>query len=403
MTFSKIPLATRILVGLLFGAGAGLVAGPKAAALGVVGKVYIDLIKMMAIPLVFLSITDAVISTTISWRSAGRWLLIIAVNTSLALMLGLAISNTFRPGDGFLGSARDELSQAPVEVALPSLASVLDTVVPNSIIQPFADNNVLSVVLCALLVGAAVRRYRKEKERECATEPAFAELRGALSVLSIMLLWLVQLVPLAVLCVTAKTVGEHGFAPFRNLTEYVLLGCLGMAVQSMLVYSAWIWGVARVPLGRFLRAAKKPVVYAFGTNSSLATLPLTLDALDELGVSKGASRLGACIGTNFNNDGILLYEAMAVLFVAQAYGIELSLGQQAAAAAVSLVAAIGVAGVPEAGVVSLSLVLSAVGLPLEFVPLLLTVDWIVARMRSVTNVLSDMTVSAAIDGLSSSR
>jgi DAACS family dicarboxylate/amino acid:cation (Na+ or H+) symporter len=138
------------------------------------------------------------------------------------------------------------------------------------------------------------------------------------------------------------------------------------------------------------------MVYAFGTNSSLATLPLTLDALDELKVSKSASRLGACIGTNFNNDGILLYEAMAVLFVAQAYGIDLSLGQQVMAALMSLVAAIGVAGVPEAGVVSLSLVLTAVGLPLEVVPLLLTVDWLVARMRSVTNVLSDMTVSIAI-------
>jgi DAACS family dicarboxylate/amino acid:cation (Na+ or H+) symporter len=156
-------------------------------------------------------------------------------------------------------------------------------------------------------------------------------------------------------------------------------------------------------LSRFVEVAKKPVVYAFGTNSSLATLPLTLDALDSLEISKSSSRLGACIGTNLNNDGIVLYEAMAVLFVAQAFGLELSFGQQIMAALMSLVAAIGVAGVPEAGVVSLSLVLTAVGLPLEIVPLLLTVDWIVARMRSITNVLSDMTVSIGIEGLQRGR
>ncbi|MFO0416533.1 MAG: dicarboxylate/amino acid:cation symporter, partial [Pseudomonadota bacterium] len=149
----------------------------------------------------------------------------------------------------------------------------------------------------------------------------------------------------------------------------------------------------------FWTAALRPAAYAFGTNSSLATIPVTLHALDELKIPKSASRLATCIGTNFNNDGILLYEAVAVLFVAQAFGIELSLGEQLFAASLALMAAIGVAGVPEAGVVSLSLVLSAVGLPLEILPLLLTVDWIVARMRSVVNVMSDMTVSIAVDSL----
>jgi DAACS family dicarboxylate/amino acid:cation (Na+ or H+) symporter len=158
-----------------------------------------------------------------------------------------------------------------------------------------------------------------------------------------------------------------------------------------------------VPLREFVRVAHAPIVHAFGTNSSLATLPLTLQALDSLGVRKSSSRLGACIGTNFNNDGILLYEALAVLFVAQAFGIDLTLGQQVFAACISLLAAIGVAGVPEAGVVSLSLVLVAVGLPVEIVPLLLTVDWIVARVRSVTNVLSDMTISLAVDALVKER
>ena len=135
-----------------------------------------------------------------------------------------------------------------------------------------------------------------------------------------------------------------------------------------------------------------------GANSSLATLPVTLNALNRLGVSKEASTLGACVGTNFNNDGIILYEGMAVLFVAQAVGIEMTLSQQVMAALVCMVAAMGVAGIPEAGFISLALVLNTVGLPIEMLPLLLTVDWLVARGRSAVNVLSDMMLSLLVDG-----
>lgn len=174
---------------------------------------------------------------------------------------------------------------------------------------------------------------------------------------------------------------------------------LGLTLQMILIYPLWIKMKAGIPLRLFWAEASKPATYAFGTNSSLATIPLSLAALDRLGVSKAASRLATCIGTNFNNDGILLYEAIAVLFVAQALGVELSLGEQVFAALVSVVAAVGVAGVPEAGVVSLALVLAAVGLPAEVLPLLLTVDWIVARMRSVVNVMSDMTVSIAVSAM----
>jgi DAACS family dicarboxylate/amino acid:cation (Na+ or H+) symporter len=132
-------------------------------------------------------------------------------------------------------------------------------------------------------------------------------------------------------------------------------------------------------------------------------LPLTLRALDRLGVSRSSSVLGAGVGTNLNNDGIILYEGMAVLFVAQAMGIELTLGQQLLAAGACLIAAMGVAGVPEAGFISLAVVLNTVGLPLEVLPLLLTVDWIIARGRSMVNVLSDMVLSILIDRGSSAE
>jgi Na+/H+-dicarboxylate symporter len=152
-----------------------------------------------------------------------------------------------------------------------------------------------------------------------------------------------------------------------------------------------------MPLRTFWAGARNAVVYALGASSSLATLPVTLRCLDRMGVSPQSARLAACVGTNLNNDGILLYEAMAVLFVAQVYGIHLTIGQQLLAAASCVIAGIGIAAVPDAGLISLALVLATVGLPGEIVPLLLTVDWLLSRCRAVTNVSSDFLVAVLLD------
>jgi Na+/H+-dicarboxylate symporter len=397
------PLTTKILIGMVVGIGVGLVAGPATAGLGVVGKLFIQLIKVMAVPLVFFSIVDALISTRITWGAARKLLTVVVINTSLALVIGLLLSNLMEPGTYFERSVSAiEGVQAP-RVDSIDFGKVLSSIVPASVVAPFAENNVIAVVLLALLLATALRQHLTAGRADYELVQAERLIRTILSVWNSGLMLLVRLVPFAVFCVTARTVGEYGFEPFKGLSLYITLAFLGMMLQIVLVYPVWIRFIGGVSLKRFIEVAKKPVVYAFGTNSSLATLPLTLEALDSLKVSKSASRLGACIGTNLNNDGIVLYEAMAVLFVAQAFGFHLTLEQQLLAATMSLIAAIGVAGVPEAGVVSLSLVLTAVGLPLEIVPLLLTVDWIVARMRSVTNVLSDMTVSIGIDGLGRGR
>jgi Na+/H+-dicarboxylate symporter len=182
-----------------------------------------------------------------------------------------------------------------------------------------------------------------------------------------------------------------------GLAAYVGCSVVGMACQVIFVYQAWIRLFAKIPLRTFWREAREPVAYSFGVNSSLATLPLTFQSLERLKISPTAARIGAGLGTNFNNDGILLYEAMAVLIVAQAYGVHLSFGAQFGLAISCVITTFGVAGVPEAGIVALSLVLASAGLPTEILPLLLTVDWIVARCRSATNVVGDMTVSIALD------
>ena len=393
-------LTGRIIIAMIGGIFVGLLFGKMLTPLGIVGKLFIQLLKVMAVPLVFFSIIDALITTRLSLKGAGKLLLIVSINTSIALLIGLTLSNVIEPGRYFEASARAVSSSPAPLVESIDFAKVVTSIVPTSIVGPFAENNVIAVVLLSLLLGTALRQHLSGGKADFELVQAERLIRTILSVWNAGLMLLVRLVPVAVFCVTARTVGEFGFAPFTGLSLYIILAIVGMCVQILVVYPVWIRLVGGLSLAAVFKAARKPVVYAFGTNSSLATLPLTLEALDSLKVSKSSSRLGACVGTNLNNDGIVLYEAMAVLFVAQAFGMELTLGQQLTAALMSLIAAIGVAGVPEAGVVSLSLVLTAVGLPLEIVPMLLTVDWIVARMRSVTNVLSDFTVSIGIDALS---
>ena len=165
-------------------------------------------------------------------------------------------------------------------------------------------------------------------------------------------------------------------APLKGLAVYLGVCLLGLFLQAALVYQSWIVFVARTGFIRFWTHAREAVTYALGASSSLATLPVTLRGLDQLGVTRESSRLAACVGTNLNNDGILLYEALAALLVAQAYGIELSYLEQIGVAISCVIAGIGIAGVLEAGLISLALVLATAGLPLELLPVLLSVDWV---------------------------
>jgi DAACS family dicarboxylate/amino acid:cation (Na+ or H+) symporter len=393
----RFPLSLQIMAGMALGLAVGPLLGTSAAPLGELGKILIQLIKAVATPLLFFAIVNAILKSEVRGRSGATMIGFALFNSCVALAIGLTISNVFQPGRllDLHGLAKGPAAAAAFTDKKVDLVRTLTSYVPSSVVQPFVDNLVLSVVLIALLYGFATRALRKREVRGAA---AIEELTTALqSVTEIVLTWIVRLMPLAVFGVVAKTVGEHGLAALKGLGAYVGASLLGMAVQIAVVYHVMLWLFARISPRRFWTQAREPVVYAVGANSSLATLPLTLGALDRLGVSRSSSALGACVGTNFNNDGIILYEGMAVLFVAQAHGIDLSLGQQLIAAASCLVAAMGVAGVPEAGMVSLALVLNTVGLPLEILPLLLTVDWIVGRARSVNNVLADMVLSILVD------
>ncbi len=394
----RFPLYQQILVAMALGCIAGPLLGKTAAPFGELGKLVIQLIKAVATPLIFLVIVNAILKTEIRARSGARLLGWATLNAVIALGIGLVLSNLLQPGRhlAMLQSSAGAAAYAGKKV---DFAGVLGGIVPVSVVSPFADNLVLAVVLLALLFGFGLRRVRSEQAAHgvdgvAALERVFATL---LRVVEIVLGWVIKLIPFAVFGVVTKAVGDNGFAPLKGLGAYVGVALFGFLLHALLTYHVWLVLLLRRSPREFWREARVPVTYALGANSSLATLPVTLQALDRLKVSKEASTLGAVVGTNFNNDGIILYEGMAVLFVAQASGMDLSLTQQLLAAAACLVAAMGVAGVPEAGFISLALVLNTVGLPIEILPLLLTVDWIVARGRSAINVLSDMMLSLLVD------
>ena len=397
---ARFPLHVQIVVCLGLGLVAGPLLGPRAAVLGEVGGLVIQLIKAAAAPLLFLSIVNALLRTAVQGRAALRLFSWAMLNASIALFIGIGLSNLFQPGRT-LGTV---IAPNPAAVAgyaskKIELLGALKGFVPTSLVTPFAENLVLSIVLLGVLLGLGLRRVRAEQLQAGVSwfRPVEEGVATLLRLMEVVLGWVTKLIPLAVFAVVAKAVGEHGYAPLRGLLAYVAIGLGGLLLHVTVTYQLWLVLFSRINLRTFWRAAREPIAYAAGANSSLATLPITLRALQKLGVSHEASALGACVGTNFNNDGIILYEGMALLFVAQASGIDLSVGSQLLLALLCLIAAMGVAGVPEAGFVSLALVLNSAGLPLEILPLLLTVDWLIARGRSVTNVLSDMLLSILVD------
>lgn len=391
MKVPKVPLYTQIFFALACGVAVGLVFGESASALGDIGKAIIQLVKTLAAPLLFFAVTDAFIRTNVKLRNAVQMVGITAVNAVIALAIGLGISNLLQPGR-HLTLAESPGAKAPAQLEKLDFIKSITGYVPNSVVQPFAEGSIITIIALAILVGLALRKLRSPETRS--TEDAVSTcFRASQLVIG----WVVKLIPIAVFTVVAKTVGEQGLSPLKGLAVYLAVGLLGLLVHVLVTYQIWLKFFARMRLRIFWRGARDPIVYALGAASSLATLPVTLRSLDQMKVSPQSARLAACVGTNLNNDGILLYEAMAVLFVAQVHGIDLTSGQQILAAASCALAGIGIAGIPDAGLISLSLVLATVGLPLETLPLLLTVDWIMGRARAITNVISDMVVAVCLD------
>lgn len=379
--------------------------------LGKIGMLVIRLLKALAVPLILFSILDAFIQTPIAARSGLRLIVICLCNVSVAFVIGLSLMNSLKPGipwrahvehliDGLTPQAghNGEVT-TPINGSLDPLQN-LSGYIPQSLLDPIISNNVIAVVLIAILFGAAINALRKE-DCPISLGPLEAVISATHQVLLKALQWVVRIVPLAVLGLVAQAVGKSGISIFRELAGFLGVISLGLCLHGLIYYPLMAWLAAGKSPRIYLGLGADAVLTSLSVNSSLATVPITLRCLKRMGVGESSARLAACAGTNLNNDGVTLYEAMTALFLAQAIGLDLDFGQQLVIVLAALMAGIGIAGVPEAGLIALPLVLSAAGLPETVVaaaiPLIAPIDWILARLRSAVNVLSDLLVAILLD------
>ncbi len=389
--WQNIPLYARIVIALVLGLMVGLMLGSEAAVLAVPGKLVLRLLGALAPALILAAIVHTFMTTNLSGPLAVRlpWLLLL--NTLVAITVGLTVANVIQPGQG--AGLTPPASYEDTTKAVSPLALFLENV-PKSLLGPLGDGGkVIGVIFIAVAFGMALR---KERERPLGTVGHLVEL--FLESLIKILHWIIALVPFAVFGIVASIVGTEGFAPFKALGIFVLSVLLALAIQGgyylvRIRFSSW------VRPADLIRGGRDALVMAFSTASSTATMPVTYAALkDRVGLREQSASMGALVGANFNNDGTALYEAMAAIFIAQMIGMDLSFQQQLMVVLTSIIASVGAAGIPEAGLVTMIMVFTAVGLPVEYIPVLLTVDWFLDRCRTAINVMGDMNVSCLLDG-----
>lgn len=399
----RTPLYLRIIGGMVLGVVVGLLLGKgplnlffftirePAADLAIPSKLVLRLLGALAPAIILLAIVRALIAA----RFQGRLLRLLILNTLVAICVGLVVANVVRPGQ------HTQLSM-PAGFRPPVDRNVLTEFlenVPKSLLGPLSDDGkVIGVIFIAVAFGVALRRSRHPA---LPTAVSFLEL--AFEAVVVILHWIIDLVPIAVFGLVASIVGTKGFGAFHALGVFVLavLGALLIQAIYYLVrirFGSWVRPFA------LIRGTSDALVMAFSTGSSTITMPVTYERLrHRVGLREKSASMGALVGSNFNNDGTALYEAMAALFIAQGLGLHLTIGQQLLVVLTSIVASVGAAGIPEAGLVTMVLVFNAVGLPPEYIGLLLPVDWFLDRARTAINVMGDMNVACLLDGHSAEK
>ncbi|HEV7869255.1 MAG TPA: dicarboxylate/amino acid:cation symporter, partial [Chthoniobacteraceae bacterium] len=372
--WNRTPLYARIIGGMVLGVAVGLLLGPKAEALAIPSKLVLRLLGALAPALILMAIVQALMTAKFAKGTAGRLIRLLLLNTLVAIAIGLLVANVIRPGHW---SSVPAAPQDPAHATKPRadiLQQFLENV-PQSLFGPLADNGkVIGVILIAVALGLALRQLAAT--RSVAPVPDLVDI--AMAVFVRMLHWIVAVLPLAVFGIVASLIGTKGFAAFQALGGFVIAVLCALLLQAI-YYLARVRFGSWVRPGDLLRGTRDALVMAFSTGSSTATMPVTYECLRErVGVREKSASLGALVGANFNNDGTALYEAMSALFVSQilthsGVGAPLDLGQQLLVVLTSVIASVGAAGIPEAGLVTMTLVFSAVNLPLEYIAILLPV------------------------------
>lgn len=400
---SRMSLHWQILIGTLLGVAFGLWLGDAADAMKNVGKLFIGLLKMLIAPLILLTIVHGVASMGEArqiGRLGSRTVALYLLTMVLAVATGLVLVNVVKPGVGsdlanseFFRSAVGADAQAaegppPIGVFLLETAHQL---VENPV-AALAAGHILPIVAFAILLGLALARLGPQAS-------AVTEfLAGASSAVLMIIGWFVRLAPVGVFALVGNLVATIGFRiVVENLFAFSVVVIGGTLFHSLVVLPALAWFMAGLSPRALFRGIFEAMVVAFTTSSSAASLPVTIRCVEQgLNVPRHISSFVLPLGATMNSDGTALYEAIAAVFIANVLGFELGLGGQIVVFIVSIATAIGAPGIPSAGMVTMVVVLEAVGLPGEAVGILLTIDRFLDTFRTVANVEGDAVVAAIV-------
>ncbi|MGD8866783.1 MAG: dicarboxylate/amino acid:cation symporter [Gemmatimonadales bacterium] len=388
-----------IFVGLFAGMAAGRVFGESILPIAEpLSDIFLRLLRMAIMPLIITSLTAAVISVGGS-KNLGilgaRTFAYYIASSLMAILTGQVLVNIFQPGIGSAIQLEPTVTEIPA--AQQSIAGLILDIIPENPFRALAEGQVLPVIFFCILFGYFVTQLAEPYKSHLGD--LFQAAFQAMMKLTRMVVWAA---PLGVFGINAQIVATTGFEAFRSLGFYFLVVLIGLFIHATITLPLFLYFVTRRNPFRHYRGMPPALVTAFSTCSTIVTLPLTMEAVtDNSGVSDKISSFVLPIGATVNMDGTALYECVAVIFIAQVYGFALSLDQQLVIVVTALLASIGAASVPMSGLVMMSIVLTAVGLPLEGVAIILAVDRILDMFRTTVNVLSDScgaVIVAKLDG-----
>ena len=383
-----------MVAGVVLGFVLGALFPSFSLSFAVVGELFLRALKMVVLPLIVVSIAGAILNmeSIEKFKRIGlRALLYYTTTTALAVLTGLLVVILFKPGIGVSLSG----GEVKVKEVAFSFKELLISLIPENFFKALVDFNVLAVIVATILFSLAVLSV--EWRRELLLKQVIAELDASLMKLTS---WIIKTAPVGVCSLIAGKIASLGGASalkpiLYSLSKYVLTVLTGLSIHALITLPLLYLLFTRKNPYSLIARVREALITAFATASSSATLPITIAVATAAGIKRQVTRFTLPLGATVNMDGTALYEAVAAVFLAQAYGIELTLPQYLVIFLTATLAAIGAAGIPEAGLITMVLVLESVGIPVEGIGIILAFDWFLDRCRTAINVLGDI-VGAAI-------
>lgn len=387
----NLALWKKIVIGMIAGIIVGAIMGPSAEILKPIGTLFINAIKMLIVPLVFCSLVVGVTAMQDSakmGRMGLKSIVIYLATTAVAITIGLGLGTVLAPGAG-LNMVADMSVTAAKDA--PSLINTVLNLIPKNPIEALAGGKILQIIVFALGLGIALNLIGEKGQPAIKIFNSLAEAMFKLTEL------VMNFAPYGIFALMAWVAGKYGLDVLMPLFKVIAAVYIGCIFHVLVVYSGAISMIGGLRPMRYLKGILNAQMMAFSSTSSSGTLPVSIRcARENLGVSKGTASFVLPLGATINMDGTALYQGVAALFVAQAFGVDLSTGDYLTIIATATLASVGTAGVPGAGLIMLSLVLTTVGLPLEGLAIIAGIDRILDMARTCVNVSGDLMVSVLV-------